>query len=158
MGRREVRVVVVRKPVSVALLIVVSAALAALVYYLSGRAYASGSYPIRDLILGMRDSPRPLSRDALLAGLMPVFADVLLFVPWGFLLFVVLDGPGRPRGRTYALTFLGGLAFAALLDGWQHFLPTRVTDSLDTLANALGAVGGALAGHLRKQVRIQFDY
>jgi hypothetical protein len=158
MGRREVRVIVVRKSVAVALLVIVSAALVALVYYLSGRAYASGYYPIRDLILGLGESRHPLSRDALLASLMPVFADVLLFVPWGFLLFVVLDRPGRPRSRTYALTFLAGLAFAGLLDGWQHFLPTRVTDSLDTIANAFGAMGGALAGHLRKQVRIQFDY
>lgn len=158
MGRRAVRVIVVRKPVATVLLVVLSAALVALVYTLSGRAYASGSYPLRDLIFGLRGSAHPLSREALLAGLMPVIADVLLFVPWGFLLFVVLDTPQRPRSRTYALTFLCGLAFAALLDASQAFLPTRVTDSLDTLANAVGALGGAVAGHLRKQVRIQFNY
>lgn len=158
MGRREVRVIVVRKWVTILLLAVVTAAVAGLFYYLSGRAYASGAHPIRDMVLGWRQSARPLSRDAVLASLMPVAADVLLFVPWGFLLFVALDSPQRPRSRTYALTFLAGLAFAALLDAWQYFLPTRVTDSVDAMANAFGSVAGAMAGHLRKQVRIQFDY
>jgi hypothetical protein len=140
------------------LLVLATAALAGLVFYLSGWAYASGRHPLGDLILGWRGSALPLSGGALLANLMPVVADVLLFVPWGFLLFVVLDSPQRPRSRTYALTFLGGLALAAALNAWQFFLPTRVTDSLDAVANAFGAIGGAVAGHLRKQVRIQFDH
>src|SRR5688572_29172468 len=102
MGKRETRVIVVRKHTTVVLLVLVSAVIAGLLYYLSGRAYASASHPTVDLMqrLLLRQGPAP-SRQALLASLMPVIANMLLFVPWGFLMFLAIDKPRRPRIRTY---------------------------------------------------------
>lgn len=152
MGKRQVHIIPVRKPVSGILLVLTSAAIVALLAYLSGRAYASHFDPYAAMLA------RSLSRDRLLAKLMPLVAHVLLFVPWGFLAFLVLDRPTRPRRRTYALTVLGALLFAAGIQVWQHFLPTRVTLRSDALANLLGAAGGAALGHMRKGVRVRFDF
>ncbi|MGZ5477793.1 MAG: VanZ family protein [Thermoanaerobaculia bacterium] len=159
MGRRELHVIRVPKLLTIALLLVVSAAMVFLVYALSGRAYTSASHPVRDLLVRVLHSdPRPVSRDALLALAMPVIANVLLFIPWGFLAFLALDTPASPRRRTYLLTILGGIVFAAIIDVWQYSLPTRVTSAADAVANTFGATAGAILGHLRKQVRLRFDY
>jgi len=159
MGKREVRVIVVRKYASLALLILVSAGMAALLYFLSGKAYANDSHPVRDLLLSLiRAQQQPMSRATLLAGLMPVIANILLFVPWGFLMFVFLDRPQRPRRRTYGMAILAGLFFAVAMQIWQLVLPTRVTGYTDALANAVGAFVGAAGGHLRKQLYVRFDF
>lgn len=158
MGKRQVHVIRIRKPVTLLLLLLTSAAMTALLYFLSGKAYAADTHPIRELLSRLLGSSRsPVSRDALLAFLMPVIGNVLLFVPWGFLAFVALDSPSRPRKLSYAITIVAATVFAAALFLWQQVLPTRVTALLDTLANGAGAFGGAALGHLRKGVRIRFD-
>jgi VanZ family protein len=154
MGKREVRVVVVSKRVSASLLVLTSAAMVALVAALSGRAYATAPLSIRELVArAMERSPH-----ALLVTVMPLVANALLFVPWGFLAFMVLDRVPRPRRRTYAMTVAGGVLFAAAVALWQSFLPTRVTTIADSAANAAGTLAGAAAAHLRKRVRVRFDY
>jgi len=145
MGKREVRTVVIPKTISATLLILTSAAMIALIAALSGRAYAGA----------------PLSAaspQALFVTSMPLVANALLFVPWGFFAFMVFDRATRPRSRTYALTFAGGLLFAASVALWQSFLPTRVMTLADSAANAAGTLAGAAAAHLRKRVRLRFDY
>jgi VanZ family protein len=158
MGKREVRVIRVKKPMTIALLVVVSAAMAALLFYLSGKAYTSDTDPFRELLLRTMQRRHPLTANAVLATLMPVIADILFFVPWGFLMFLALDSPARTRGRTYAITVLAGATFALVMAIWQNFLPTRVTGLVDALTGAIGALAGAIAGHMRKRVRLQFDY
>lgn len=159
MGKRQVRVIPVRKPVTFALLLLTTALMATLLYLLSGKAYAADRNPLWDLAASFLGAGRgPVSRSALLAFLMPVIAHGLLFVPWGFLAFVGLDAPGRPRRTTYLLTVAGALIVAGALLFWQGFLPTRVTSMTDTFANAAGALAGAALGHLRKGVRIRFDF
>jgi VanZ family protein len=157
MGKREVHVVVVSKRVTFALLLLVSAAMIALLYFLSGRAYVRDSHPATELVLRLmrRDDP---PRAAILAALMPVFANVLFFIPWGFLTFIILDSVKRRRFHTYLLTFVAAAVFATAMEIWQTFLPTRVTSPVDAVANAMGALAGAVAGHLRKEVRIRFDH
>ena len=157
MGKREVHVVVIRKWVTLVLLVLVSAAMLALLYYLSGKAYANESHPVRDMLAAAFTGARP-SRNAILAGLMPIIANGLLFVPWGFLTFLAIDKPARPRSRTYVLTCLGGVLFAAAVTVWQAYLPTRVTNPADIVANGLGAFAGAVFGHLRKTVHVQFEF
>lgn len=157
MGKREVRVVTIRKRTTVMLLLLVSAAMIALLLFLSGRAYARDAHPASEMLLRLiRRDEAP--RDAVLAALMPVFANILLFVPWGFLTFIALDSQARPRRRTYALTVAGSLLFAAVMQLWQVFLPTRVNGPVDMLANALGAFTGAIGGHLRKRVYVRFEH
>src|SRR5215210_2113864 len=133
MGKRQVHVIVVRKPITAALLILTTAAMASLLYFLSGKAYAADTHPMREMLARFLGSGRATpSRGALLASLMPVIANMLLFMPWGFLTFIVLDTPSRPRARTYAITCLSAVIFAALMYVWQQYLPTRVTALSDT--------------------------
>lgn len=158
MGKRQVHVILVRKPVTLALLVLTTVAMAGLLYLLSGKAYAAETHPIRELLARLLGSGRaPVSRDALLAFAMPVAANVLLFVPWGFLAFVGLDSPARGRFATYAITLVAALVLATSLYLWQQALPTRVTSLFDAVANGVGALCGAALGHARKGVRVQFD-
>ncbi len=157
MGKREVRTIVVRKRITVILLVLVSAAMIALLFYLSGKAYASGTEPLAQLLLQIMYRQQSLNRNAVLAEVMPALANLLLFVPWGFLAFLLFDSPARPRRQTYVITVLAGAIFAAAMDSWQYFLPTRVTGPFDAVANTVGTFTGALAGHLRKTVRFQFE-
>src|ERR1044071_2001511 len=105
MGRRQVHVIRVRLPVTLALLALTTVAIASLIYFLSGKAYAAETHPIREILARLLGSGRgPVSRDAVLAFLMPIIANILLFVPWGFLAFVMLDSPLRRRSVSYAIT------------------------------------------------------
>ncbi len=159
MGRRQVHVLRVRPPVTVALLVLVTVAIAALIYFLSGKAYAAETHPIREILARLLGSGRgPLSRGTVLAFLMPIIANILLFVPWGFLLFLVLDGRTPSRRWAYVATVLGAVVLAAGLLLWQQSLPTRVTSLPDMIANGLGALAGAALGHARKDVHVRFDF
>jgi glycopeptide antibiotics resistance protein len=81
---------------------------------------------------------------------------VLLFVPWGFLLFIALYRLERPTVQTYVLTILLGFTITCLIEAWQYFLPSRVADINDIIWNSAGATLGAFLGHLRLRVRIDF--
>ena len=158
MGRRQVHIIRVRPPVTIALLALVTAALIALIWFLSGKAYAAETHPMRELLARLLGSGSgPVSRDAVLAFLMPVLGNILLFVPWGFLMFLALDGRTRTRKLAYFTTVIGAVIFAVAMVLWQATLPTRVTSLPDTIANALGALAGAALGHARKTVHVQFD-
>ncbi len=158
MGKRHVYVIPVPKAATYALLAIVTAAMATLLFVLSGRAYAAERSPLLDLTARLLGGGAAVSRDAVLAFLMPVFANILLFVPWGFLAFVALDSPQRRRRTTYLLTIFGALIVALLMTAWQERLPTRVTSPSDAFANAAGALAGAALGHARKGVRVRFDF
>ena len=158
MGKGEVRTIVVPKWVTIILLVAVSAAMAALIVYLSGKAYTNGREPLRDLLLRLMQRRGEIKPDAIVASIMPSIANALFFVPWGFLMFLAVDTPSRSRAQSYLITVIAGALFAVAIDVWQSFLPTRVIGLPDTIANAVGALAGAIAGHLRKRVRVQFDY
>src|SRR5258708_39759615 len=124
MGVSQVRYIHVGKGVTGVLLILVSIGIGALIWSLSGRAYAK--HGIDDSVAGLIEAPATPPNEGVIAALTPVVADVLLFVPWGFLLFVVLDRPSRPRRTSYAITFIAALIYAFALSAWQLTLPTRV--------------------------------
>ena len=158
MGRRQVHIIRVRAPVTFVLLVLTTAAMVGLIYFLSGKAYAAETHPIREILARLLGSGRgPVSRDALLAFLMPVIGNVLLFVPWGFLAFLALDGRMRSRRSAYIATVVGAVVFSAAIVLWQQTLPTRVTSLPDTIANGLGALAGAALGHTRKGVHVHFE-
>ena len=156
MGKREIRVIRVPKWVTVTLLLIVASAMAALIWALSGRAYAQERASTAEIVamMGRRDAERPV---AVLATVAPMIADALFFAPFGALVFLALDREGVSRIRTYGVTLLVGVAFALGLTVWQRTLPTRVTGWLDVLWNSVGCVGGAIAGHTRKRMRIRFE-
>jgi len=159
MGKPQVHVVRVRKWATITMLVVTSGAMIALLYLLSGKAYAAETHPFREIaarLLGS-SSRGPVSRDEVLSFLMPVIANALLFVPFGFLAFLALDRSDRSRKSSYAISVLMAVIFAVAMFLWQTFLPTRVTALLDILANAAGALTGAALGHARKAVRVRFE-
>ena len=159
MGKRRVYAIPVTKPVTVALLLLTTGAMAGLLYMLSGKAYAADTHPLRDMLGRLFGAEGgSVTRATFLAFLMPVIANVLLFVPWGFLSFIALDTSRRPRRTTYAMTLLGALLFAAAMYTWQRYLPTRVTSMGDIVTNGVGALAGAALGHARKSVHVRFDF
>jgi len=137
MGKREVRVVVVRKWVTIALLVVVSIAMLALVYGLSGHAFVRMERSLIDII----------ALDA---------ANTILFIPWGFLIFIALS-PKQPRAMTYVLAVILGALFSLAVAAWQATQPVPVTVYGDTIWNVIGTLFGAIAAHLRKSVRVRFQ-
>jgi glycopeptide antibiotics resistance protein len=158
MGKSSIRTVTVPRAVRVILLIVVSAAMSLLIASLSGRAYLGVRLTMPELVSLMhRYDEGAISNDALLATAAPGIADLLFFLPWGALAFLAFDGGEEHRLRTYLVTLAMGVTFALGLMAWQSRLPTRVTGWDDAGWNTLGCLLGALAGHIRKRVRIRFD-
>lgn len=158
MGSSGVRNVVIPKWMTLVLLVTTTAAMAASVYALSGRAYATGKHPLGNLVVRAVEQRGPSpSGDVLLAASMPFALQASLFLPWGFLFFAYLDRPAIPRSRSYLVTLLASLALALLFVAWQEFLPTRVMTAFDAMANGVGALAGASLAHLRRGVRVRFE-
>ena len=127
MGKREVRVVIVPKWITAALLILISAAMIALVAALSGRAYATATRSLREL-----------------------FANALLFVPWGFLAFMLFDR--KKRSRSYVVTLIVGIVrenrLDRLLEIEPDFVATAQADSWWQMLVLHGATGGGFDAEL----------
>ncbi|HYS54047.1 MAG TPA: VanZ family protein [Thermoanaerobaculia bacterium] len=151
--------IVVKRPVTILLLLVATAAIAAATLWLSGKSYSKiDPIPFEDLRhLAHRIAHRPVSTRVLSLIVVPIIANVLLFVPWGFLMFIALHNITRPTVQTYVLTFLLGLTFACAVEAWQYFLPTRVADINDIIWNSTGTLLGAFLAHLRLRLRFEFD-
>lgn len=157
-GKPTIRTILVPRWVTIALLVLLSIAMTALIAMLSGRAYLRQQLTMAEVVsLVHRYDRGALSNDALLATAAPGIADILLFVPWGALAFLAFDGGETHRFRTYLLTLAVGVTFALGLVSWQRTLPTRVTGWEDAGWNTLGCLAGAIIGHLRKRLRIRFD-
>jgi len=140
-------------------LLVVTIAIVAITVWMSGRSYENfDPIPFGDLKhLARRLAARPISTQMLAVIVMPVIANVLLFVPWGMLTFICLYTTDRPTLQTYILTILLGFSFSLGIEGWQYFLPSRVADINDVIWNTSGTVVGAFLGHARLRVRFEFD-
>lgn len=158
MGKPAIRTFTVPRGVTVALLVAVSMAMAALIAFLSGRAYLRQQLTIPEIVsLVHRYDQGALTSDAVLATAAQGIADILFFMPWGALAFLAFDGGETRRLRTYLLTLAVGVTFALGLVAWQSKLPTRVTGWEDAGWNMLGCLAGAVCGHLRKRVRLRFE-
>lgn len=159
MTRRPEKLVVVGKKTTAALLLAVTLAMLGVTLWVSGKAYAKvDAVPFRDLrVLTDRMSEGPVPMPTVIALITPLIFNMLLFLPWGFLMFVLVESPRRPASQAYLLTILFAMAFSMGVEAWQYFLPTRVTDINDVIGNVSGALVGAILGHLRKRVRISFE-
>jgi glycopeptide antibiotics resistance protein len=153
------RDVTVPKYATLIALLVVTLAIIAITVWMSGRSYENfDPIPFSDLKhLARRLAARPISTQVLAVIVMPVIANVLLFVPWGMLTFIALYNTERPTMQTYVLTILLGLSFSLAIEGWQYFLPSRVADINDVIWNTAGTIAGALLGHARLRVRFEFE-
>jgi glycopeptide antibiotics resistance protein len=153
------REVVVPKPLTLFFLLCVTIVIITVTVWMSGKSYANlDPIPFDDIrYLARRLGAKPISTHILAVIVMPMIANVLLFVPWGFLLFIVLYNTERPTLQTYVLTVLLGLSFSLGIEGWQYFLPSRVADINDVIWNTSGTMVGALLGHARLRVRFEFE-
>ncbi len=153
------REVTIRKPQTLVMLVLVTGAIVAITVWMSGKSYSNfDPIPFDDIRYLMRRlAARPISTHILAVLVVPMIANVLLFVPWGFLTFIALYNVDRPTQQTYLLTVLLGFSFTLGIEGWQYFLPSRVADINDVIWNTTGVVLGALLGHARLRVRFEFD-
>jgi len=151
--------IVVRKWMTALLLAATTVSIASITLSLAGKAYAKvDPVPFREVrVLARKFGEGPLPTSTVVALIMPMILNILLFLPWGFLMFVLLDKVERPTNQSYLLTILFGLTFSLVVEAWQYFLPTRVTDINDVIWNGVGAFLGAILGHLRKRVRLAFE-
>jgi len=151
--------ITIRKPVTVLLLIAATVGIGILTLQISGKSYAKvDPIPFEDLRhLWHRVAHRPVSTHIVAVILLPIVANILLFVPWGFFMFITLHTLDRPTVQTYVLTVLLGLTFTCAIEAWQYFLPSRVADINDVIWNTIGTFFGAVLGHLRLRVRFEFD-
>jgi VanZ family protein len=145
--------------VTILLLLLVTAGIVSLTIWSSGRIYTKvDAHPFDDLRhLAHRVEHRPVSTQILAVIIVPIIGNILLFVPWGFLMFITLYSTDRPTLQTYLLTILLGFTFTLTIEAWQYFLPSRVTDINDVIWNTAGTVLGAVLGHMRLRVRFEFQ-
>ena len=153
------RDVAIPKYVTVLLLLATTAVIVAVTVWMAGKSYENFEpIPFDDLRnLARRLGDRPISTHILAVIVVPMIANVLLFVPWGFLTFITLYNVERPTLQTYVLTVLLGFSFTLAIEAWQYFLPSRVADVNDVIWNTSGTVLGALLGHARLRVRFDFE-
>ncbi len=153
------REIVVPKWTTVLLLLATTTAIVAITVWMAGKSYENfDPIPFDDLrYLAKRLANRPISTHILAVIVMPMIANVLLFVPWGFLAFITFYTVERPTLQTYVLTILLGFSFTLAIEGWQYFLPSRVADINDVIWNTCGTIAGALLGHARLRLRFEFD-
>jgi glycopeptide antibiotics resistance protein len=150
---------VVRKPITIILLLAVTVTIALVTVGASGKSYTKvDPHPFDDIRnLKERVETRPISTNILAVIVVPIIGNILLFVPWAFLLFISLYSVDRPTPQTYLLTMLLGFSFTVGIEAWQYFLPSRVVDINDVIWNTLGTLLGALLGHMRLRVRVEFQ-
>jgi len=151
-------VVTIRRPVTILLLLAVTILIGLMTLWMSGKSYSKvDPVPFEDIRhLSHRIARRPVSTHLLAVMVVPIIANVLLFLPWGFLMFIALYTVNRPTLQTYVLTVLLGFTFTCIIEGWQYFLPDRVADVNDIIWNTTGTLLGAILGHMRSRLRFEF--
>ena len=151
--------VVVPRTVTILLLLVVTAVICLTTLWTSGKSYSKvDPVPFEDIRhITYRLQHHTVSTRILAIVFVPVIANVLLFVPWGFFMFISLYTIDRPTVQTYVLTVLIGLTLTCAIEAVQYFLPSRVADVNDIIWNTAGTFIGAIFGHLRERVRFEFD-
>ena len=151
--------ITIRRPVTIALLVLTTLVIILVTVRMAGKSYSNlEPVPFEEVRALVRHiAHRPVGTHVLALVVVPIIANVFLFVPWGFFLFLALYTTNRPTIQTYVLTILSGLTFTCAIEAWQYFLPSRVADVNDVIWNTVGASAGAILGHLRARVRFEFE-
>lgn len=151
-------VITIRRPITILLLLVVTVLIGLMTLWMSGKSYSKvDPIPFEDIRhLSHRIARHAISTHILAVIIVPIIANVLLFLPWGFLMFIALYTVNRPTLQTYVLTVLLGFTFTCTIEGWQYFLPDRVADVNDIIWNTTGTLLGAILGHMRERLRFEF--
>jgi VanZ family protein len=72
--------------------------------------------------------------------------NVLLFLPWGFLLAIWRAGRGKSFVAAMSLALLSGAIFSGSLELSQLFAPSRYASVIDVATNTIGSAVGASVG------------
>jgi glycopeptide antibiotics resistance protein len=153
----EQREITIKRPLTVVLLLVSTLCIGAVTVWTSGKSYSKvHPIPFED-VRQLAERDRPVSANILAVIVVPIIVNVLMFMPWGFFMFISLYSVNRPTAQTYLLTVLLGLSLTLAIEAYQYFLPSRVADINDVIWNSCGAFVGALLGHGRLRVRFEFD-
>jgi glycopeptide antibiotics resistance protein len=149
----------IRRPVTAVLFLLTTVVIVLVTVRMAGKSYSNlDPIPFEEVRhLARAIAHKPIGTHILALIVVPIIANVLLFVPWGFFLFIALYTESRPTVQTYVLTVLLGLTFTCTIEAWQYFLPSRVADVNDVIWNTVGAMTGAILGHLRERVRFEFE-
>jgi glycopeptide antibiotics resistance protein len=75
-----------------------------------------------------------------------VYSNVLLFMPWGFLLAIWRAGRGSTGLAALAWALLSGACLSAFVEFVQLFAPKRSTSFIDLATNTFGSFIGAMIG------------
>ena len=75
-------------------------------------------------------------------------ANLLGYLPFGFLLFVALVRGGRSAGAAALLACAGGTLLSFTMEVLQNYLPHRVSSNVDLALNAAGTALGVAIGAL----------
>ena len=151
--------VIIRRWTTFALLFIACTAIVATTVWTGGKSYTKvDPTPFDEIeLIVERLGTRPMSTHILAVLIVPIIGNILLFVPFGFFAFIAFYSVERPTMQTYLVTILLGLTFTLAIEGWQYFLPSRVSDVNDVIWNTAGTALGAILGHMRLRVRFQFD-
>ncbi len=79
-------------------------------------------------------------------SLTDIVGNVLLFMPFGFFMYLVLNELGLPHPIT--LTVIASFAFSATIEGIQLFIPERNTATHDLVNNTIGGLIGAIIAYI----------
>ena len=79
-----------------------------------------------------------------------IVANILLFVPYGFVAIMALSTSRRLLFHA-SLLFVAGAILAFVLQYMQFYLPARVPTATDAWYNSIGIIAGMTLAHLLKQ-------
>jgi len=71
--------------------------------------------------------------------------SLAIFLPFGYILCILFQGPAESRLRAYSISILVGGAIALMAEGFQIFLPGRYVDLSDAASAMVGVLTGCLA-------------
>jgi len=153
------RMIIIRRPFTVLLLILVTVGIMVVTLSVSGKSYARvDPIPFEGVRhLWARLQHRSTSTWLIAMIVMPIVGNIMMFLPFGFLLFLSLQSAERPTVQTYVLTILISFSFSCAVEAYQYFLPTRVADINDIIWNTAGGLVGTFLGHLRSRLRFEFE-
>jgi VanZ family protein len=74
-----------------------------------------------------------------------IFTNLFGFIPFAFVLSLVLHGFGIVRARNAAIVIFAAAALSFGIEGSQAWMPSRTSSALDLILNTMGAILGLAA-------------
>src|ERR1700688_3421026 len=93
----------IRRPITILLLVLTTTLIAVVTLRTAGKSYSNlDPIPFDEVrALWSHSEHKPVGTHIVALVFVPIVANVLLFVPWGFFLFLSLYTDGRPTVQTY---------------------------------------------------------